>query len=107
MTKAMQAEINETVENAHAVTFSEYMHEHTAWKQLRHCNAQVCETKNFYILKSYNSVVAAINKNANITYDFLRMVYGYTATSAQHISKFRHDYIPYPFDYPVLTWRDI
>ena len=60
--------------------------------RLRHCKAWVYETENFYLLQSYNTIVAAIDKRYNVLYDFLRVVYGYTATSAQHIAKFSHDY---------------
>ena len=61
-------------------------------KRLRTCNAYVYETPSFYLLRSYNTVVAIIEKSTDTCYDFLRAVYGYTNTSAQHISKFDHDY---------------
>lgn len=61
-------------------------------KRLRSCQAYVYETPNFYVLRSYNTVVAIIEKKTDTCYDFLRGVYGYTNTSAQHISKFDHDY---------------
>ena len=60
--------------------------------QLRTCKASVYETKNWFILRSYRTIVAAIHKDTHIGYDFLRYVYGYTATSAQHIYKFFADY---------------
>lgn len=61
--------------------------------RLRYCRAFVYETSNYYILQSYNSFgVAIIDKNTKQCYDLLRYVYGYTSTSAQHISKFWHDY---------------
>lgn len=63
--------------------------------RLRTSQAEVYETYGYTYLKSYNTIVAAIGHDDNICYDFLRMVYGYTATSAQHISKFMHDYYPY------------
>jgi hypothetical protein len=59
---------------------------------LRTCQAYVYETPSFYVLRSYNTVVAIIDKSRDICYDFLRAVYGYTNTSAQHISKFDKDY---------------
>ena len=62
------------------------------WKRLRSCSADVLETPSFFILRSYNTVVAVIDKSTGSTWDVLRMVYGYTATSAQHIAKFSHDY---------------
>ena len=60
--------------------------------RLRTCHAYVYETPSFYVLRSYNTVVAIIDKSSDICYDFLRGVYGYTSTSAQHISKFDQDY---------------
>ena len=65
--------------------------------RLRSCQATVYayeqEKGPVYVLKSYNTIVAAIMPNGGC-YDFLRYVYGYTATSAQHISKFFKDYAP-------------
>jgi hypothetical protein len=61
-------------------------------KRLRSCQAYVYETPSFYVLRSYNTVVAIIEKSSDTCYDFLRGVYGYTNTSAQHISKFDKDY---------------
>ena len=62
-------------------------------KQLRTCKACVYETENFYILRSYNTLYVAIIRKANgQCYDMLRYIYGYTATSAQHIAKFCADY---------------
>ena len=60
--------------------------------RLRACNAYVYESPSFYVLRSYNTVVAIIEKSTGTCYDFLRLVYGYTSTSAQHISKFNNDY---------------
>lgn len=60
--------------------------------QLRACNAKVYTDSNYIWLKSYNTVVAFIDRKTGVAYDVLRLVYGYTATSAQHISKFLHDY---------------
>lgn len=76
-------------------------------KQLRTCSAKVYIYDSFYILQSYRTIVAAIDRDSGIAYDFLRKVYGYTSTSAQHISKFFHDYTTDKW-YPgtVYTWRD-
>ena len=75
--------------------------------RLRTCNAMVYSYKNekgrVYILKSYNTLVAAVGASGRC-YDFLRYVYGYTATSAQHISKFFKDYAPANAE--RLTYRD-
>lgn len=46
----------------------------------------------YSVLRSYRTVVAIIDHSTDTLYDFLRYVYGYTSTSAQHISKFSHDY---------------
>lgn len=64
------------------------------WKQLRSCSAEVYDGPRFAYLRSYNTVVAFIDKKFDTTcvFDVLRYVYGYTATSAQHIAKFRNDY---------------
>ena len=64
----------------------------TKLKKLRTCSAEVWKTDGYIFLKSYSTIVACIGDYDNVCYDFLRYVYGYTATSAQHISKFWHDY---------------
>lgn len=46
----------------------------------------------YAVLRSYRTVVAVIDYATDTLYDFLRYVYGYTSTSAQHISKFSRDY---------------
>ena len=69
------------------------------WRKLRSCSAEVApiidaETGEllYYVLRSYRTIVAAIDVRTDTLYDFLRYVYGYTSTSAQHISKFSKDY---------------
>lgn len=61
-------------------------------RRLRTCKALVAETDHFYVLQSYSTLVAAIHKDTHEMFDFLRLVYGYTSTSAQHIAKFANDY---------------
>lgn len=61
-------------------------------ERLRSCQAWVWETEEYYVLQSYETFVAVIEKSTDTCYDALRYVYGYTSTSAQHIAKFRHDY---------------
>lgn len=63
-----------------------------AQKRLRSCTACVYETENYYLLQSYNTFIASVNKEDSKLFDALRMVYGFTSTSAQHVSKFWHDY---------------
>lgn len=60
------------------------------WKRLDYCSAWVAVCDNYIFLKSYNTIVAFYNKNTGFLFDFLRVVYGYTSTSAHHISKFRN-----------------
>ena len=62
------------------------------FKRLRSCSAEVARIGNWYVLRSYRTIVAIIDIKTDTLYDFLRYVYGYTATSAQHISKFNQDY---------------
>lgn len=73
--------------------------------RLRHCHAYVYETHFYYVLRSYNTVVAVINKGDMALYDFSRYVYGYIATTAQHIAKFANDYGVSPSD--IYTWKDV
>lgn len=66
--------------------------DHLHASRLRSCKAWVYETPNYYFLRSYNTIIAFIDKTTDTCYDVLRLVYGYTSTSAHHISKFCHDY---------------
>lgn len=77
-------------------------------KQLRTCSASVAETDSYYVLTSYKTVIAIIEKTTDTLYDFLRYVYGYTNTSGHHISKFSKDYGDGKWGcIKVLTYRDI
>ena len=89
MKKSEQKLINERCMSAYDNALEENI---IGAKRLRTCSAIVYETENYYILRSYNTVIAVIDKALDTLYDCLRIVYGYTATSAQHISKFDHDY---------------
>lgn len=62
------------------------------WYRLRSCQAYVADIGNISVLRSYGTIIAVIDHTTDTLYDFLRYVYGYTATSAQHIAKFNHDY---------------
>lgn len=73
--------------------------------RLRHCQAYVYETAFYYVLRSYNTVVAIISKRDMTLYDFSRYVYGYTATTAQHIAKFANEYGISPSD--RYTWKEV
>lgn len=52
------------------------------------CNAEIWEYNGFLALVSYGTPIAVYTPDNATLYDCLRIVYGYTATSAQHISKF-------------------
>lgn len=94
MTKAIKNENNSIVEKEWAKARAEYNKEcdHSYALRLRSCTAWAYETSNYYFLRSYNTIIAFIDKTTDTCYDVLRLVYGYTSTSAQHIVKFRHDY---------------
>ena len=85
------------------------------FERLRSCSAEVAPVMDaetgalmYYVLRSYNTIVAAIDVSNDTLYDFLRYVYGYTSTSAQHIAKFGQDYGRSTWGCAhVLTYRDI
>ena len=78
------------------------------WERLRSCSAEVAKVGNWYVLRSYHTIVAIIDTQTDTLVDFLRYVYGYTATSAQHISKFSQDYRSGTWGCAhSLTYRDI
>jgi len=88
---------NQAVENLDAIrlyqqAMDERNNQVVKTERLRYCTAEVDTTENFYILRSYKTIVAAIDRRNNRGADVLRYVYGYTATSAQHIRKFFADY---------------
>lgn len=106
MKKLEQRAINSKVE-AELVTYNEITEygEITEVGCLRHCQAYVYETAFYYVLRSYNTAVAVISKREMALYDFSRFVYGYTATTAQHIAKFANDYGVSPSD--RYTWKEV
>ena len=98
MKKSEQLAINEKVV-ALVNSFNRSNNYALNWRKLRSCSAEVApiidaETGEliYYVLRSYRTVVAAIDVRTDTLYDFLRYVYGYTSTSAQHIAKFSKDY---------------
>ena len=72
-------------------------------RRLHRCQAYVYETERYYILKSYATFVAFIRKSDGECFDILRIVYGYSASSVQHIAKFKNDY------HAISTqiWREV
>lgn len=92
MKKEEQNRINEIVRKEYNRFSLEVEHRGMQYiGRLRSCSAEVWASDSYYILRSYNTIIAVIDSDGN-TYDFLRKVYGYTNTSAKHISYFSHDY---------------
>ena len=56
--------------------------------KLYSCNAEIRECTGILVLVSYGTPIAVYTDDGSL-YDCLRVVYGYTATSSQHIAKFR------------------
>lgn len=95
MKKSEQMAINAKVENMVSLFAKTLANEGTGTsgvRRLRTCSAEVYRVGTFWALRSYNTTIAIIDTETDTLYDFLRLVYGYTATSAQHISKFSKDY---------------
>lgn len=112
MKREDQLKINEMVlkkYNDAMVELDEWMTRRNPYMaRLRSCQAWVIETHNYYFLESYNTVVAFIDKRDDVLYDVLRLVYGYTSTSAQHIAKFSNDYSRSWVSETVrYTWREV
>ena len=105
MNKNQQQAMNDYVLKNYDVFRDTIATEFLKWNRLRSCSAYVAETKDFFILKSYNTIVAFINKYSGQKFDFLRYVYGYTSTSAQHISKFFREYGDFRVN--VYTYREV
>ena len=55
--------------------------------KLYSCNAEIRECMGTLVLVSYGTPIAVYTDDGSL-YDCLRVVYRYTATSSQHISKF-------------------
>ena len=72
------------------------------FERLDYCQAWVYKTNGYTYLISYNTIVAFIDDNGNM-FDVLRLVYGYTTTSAKHISRFRNKF-NHVYEH---TWREV
>ena len=114
MKKEIQRQINEKVERAFEAFRRDCIDDrnydltcHVQWCRLRNCQASVCTIGKWKVLRSYNTIVALIDSETDTLYDFLRMVYGYSSTSCQHIRKFEKDYCNRYFGCDVVyTWRE-
>ena len=92
MTEKMKQQITN---NAIHIALNEYENQNGNMikvGRLRTCNATVYENERYIVLISYTTTVAFIDKQERAAYDILRLIYGYTSTSAQHIAKFFNDY---------------
>lgn len=108
MKKELQKEINQKVEQFIDRFDGDTTKHYTSRKQLRTCRAIVYIYADYYVLVSYDTAVAAIDRKDGTCYDFLRLVYGFTSTSAQHIAKFFSDYGCHRWrsEETIYTWRD-
>ena len=106
-----QKNINSEAIRHYTLAYAEYNWLPDGYKpvRLRSCSATVYETPNYYLLRSYNTVVACIDKSTGICYDVLRHVFGFTSTSCQHINKFISDYsgARWRSEATVYTFREV
>ena len=103
MKKREQIELNNDI----VAIYEQFQHETPSnlirIERLRSCQANVIYTGYGFWLRSYNTIVAFIPYYGGVCYDFLRYVYEYTATSAQHIAKFAKDY----GNGEILRYKDV
>lgn len=64
------------------------LHKGEKLRKLYCCQGDIWVYEGFLVLVSYGTPIALYTLDDSTLYDCLRIVYGYTATSAQHISKF-------------------
>lgn len=105
MKKDQQVVMNEYVLQNYSIMMDEFNENWYNSVQLRSCQACVYETENYFVLKSYSTIVAFIDKNNGQKFDILHKVYGYTSTSTQHIAKFFSDYGD--FRVSTYTYREV
>ena len=103
--KEMQKLENQLVENAWQKAqkvWANASKEFDEFERLNYCQAETYQTRGYSFLRSYNTIVAFIDDSGNM-FDVLRLVYGYTATSAKHIAKFRNKFR----NVSEHTWRAV
>ena len=98
-----QEHVNEMCLDVYRKATDEYINGESNVKPFRRCAAEVYETPGYFLLRSYRTLIAVVEKSTGNCYDILRVAYGYTATSAQHIAKFSNDY----GNGKRYTWREI
>ena len=92
MKKTIQLNVNATILKA-LDEYNKYREKAfcTVPQPLDYCTAETFNVgRRYTALRSYNTIVAFYDHETNTLYDVLRYVYGYTATSAKHIAKFRN-----------------
>lgn len=106
-----QKNINAEAIRQYQLAYAEYNSLPYGYKpaRLRSCTATVYETPHYFLLRSYNTVVACIDKSTGICYDVLRHVFGFTSTSCQHVNKFISDYsgARWRSEATVYTFREV
>ena len=103
--KEMQKIENEMVEKAWEKAqkvWTNALKELDEFERLDYCQAYTYQTRGIHFLMSYSTIVAFVDDNDNM-YDVLRLVYGYTSTSAKHIAKFRNKFR----HVSEHTWREV
>lgn len=92
MTKAEKKRINDACILAWSLCREAIAKDGTPrFERLRTCQAHTEFYNDYIVLVSYSTPVAFIDEKGRL-FDVLRLVYGYTATSAQHIAKFKQDF---------------
>lgn len=114
--KQLKQERQQRINNTCIEMYNEAMEEYRDYKvsrkikKFRKCAAETIETQNYIFLRSYNTIVCLYDKKEHIIVDVLRYVYGYTATSSQHINKFYNDLVVEnlgKYGIPIITWKDL
>ena len=98
----MQKIENETVEKNWEKAQKVWIKGRKKVERLNHCQAWVYQTNGYCFLVSYKTIVAFIDDRGNM-FDVLRLVYGYTATSVMHITRFRNKFN----HVSEHTWREV
>ena len=100
--KEIQKLENQLVEKAWENAQKVWIKELKEVERLNYCQAWVYKANGYCFLVSYKTIVSFIDESGNM-YDVLRLVYGYTSTSAKHISKFRNKFN----HVSEHTWREV
>lgn len=87
--RAIQEKVNEKVLSAYKVFDESFYPEHL--RPFRSCHAQIGWNDKYIALYSFGTMVCFYERSTGNFFDVLRYVYGYTATSNQHIWKFFRD----------------